>query len=166
MLDSLWDQVNGVFDDIVAHEESPDDPGVLVKDRFEFENRFFILKTFLLEKTQPAQTSPSTSAFNPNASSSSIPHVRLPQITLPRFNDKLHEWVTFRDLYTSIIHWQTDLLAVEKFHYLRSQLEGDALTVIGSLPLTAANYFISWGLLTKRYTNAKALRKRQVQALF
>ncbi|XP_062716167.1 uncharacterized protein LOC134291852 [Aedes albopictus] len=163
-LDCLWDQMNEVIDNIVAHDDSPDDPDAYVKDRLDFENRFFTLKTFLLEKNEPAQNTPSTST--PNTSFGSTPHVRLPQISLPKFGGKLDEWLTFRDLYTSLIHWQVDLPAVEKFHYLRSQLEGEALAVIDSLPLTAANYNVAWDLLTQRFTNSKVLRKRQVQALF
>ncbi|XP_053698496.1 uncharacterized protein LOC128745446 [Sabethes cyaneus] len=172
-LDSLWDNINEAFNEIESHEESPDDPEAFVKDRIEFENRFYTLKSFLQDKIVPAQDSLSASAelnqsIRPtdSATPSNASHVRLPQITLPKFSGKLDEWLTFRDLYTSLIHWQVDLPAVEKFHYLRSQLEGEALAVIDTLPLTAANYTVAWELLTKRYTNSKFLRKRQVQALF
>ncbi|XP_062704364.1 uncharacterized protein LOC134286719 [Aedes albopictus] len=47
-----------------------------------------------------------------------------------------------------------------------SQLEGEALAVIDSLPLTRANYNVAWDLICTRYSNSKILRKRQVQALF
>ncbi|XP_058811177.1 uncharacterized protein LOC131676067 [Topomyia yanbarensis] len=168
-LDRLWDKMNEAIDDVESHDEAPDDTEGFVKDRIDFENRFYELKSFLVDKIKEECD---TSALNQTTRSldnnppGSTHHVRLPQITLPKFSGKIDEWLTFRVLYTSLIHWQADLPEVEKFHYLRSQLEGEALAIIDSLPLTKANYAVAWELLTKRYSNTKVLRKRQVQALF
>ncbi|XP_058457048.1 uncharacterized protein LOC131434397 [Malaya genurostris] len=168
-LDPMWDKMIEALDELESHEETPDNTEDFVKDRIDFENRFYELKSFLVDKIKEDGD---TSALNQttrsldNAPTGSTPHVRLPQITLPKFDGKIDEWLTFRDLYTSLIHWQADLPDIEKFHYLRSQLEGEALAVIDSLPLTKANYTVAWELLTKRYSNTKVLRKRQVQALF
>ncbi|XP_062533726.1 uncharacterized protein LOC134202744 [Armigeres subalbatus] len=108
-LDQLWDRMNENIEEVEAHEESTADPDSFAKVRIDFENRFYNLKSFLLDK---------------------------------------------------------DLPDIEKFHYLRSQLEGEALAVIDSLPLTRANYVVAWELICNRYSNSKTLRKRQVQALF
>lgn len=168
-LDALWDRINENIEEVESHEESTSEPESFVKVRIDFENRFYQLKSFLLDKIR--ENSDET-VLNPiirshdNTHSAPNPHVRLPQITLPKFSGKIDEWQTFRDLYTSLIHWQPDLPEIEKFHYLRSQLEGEALAVIDSLPLTRANYAVAWDLICTRYSNSKILRKRQVQALF
>ncbi|XP_062700062.1 uncharacterized protein LOC134284797 [Aedes albopictus] len=174
-LDILWDRINQSTEEIEAHEDSTAEEESFVKDRVDFENRFYQLKSFLLDTIR--ENSDET-VLNPiarshdNTHSAPNPHVRLPQITLPKFSGKIDEWQTFRDLYTSLIHWQPDLPDIEKFHYqiqyliTRSQLEGEALAVIDSLPLTRANYNVAWDLICTRYSNSKILRKRQVQALF
>ncbi|XP_053685891.1 uncharacterized protein LOC128735430 [Sabethes cyaneus] len=167
-LDRLWDKMNEAIDDVESHEESIEEADSFVKNRIDFENRFYELKAFLVGKQredcdQTVLNQTTRSLDNPPGPT---PHVRLPQITLPKFSGKIDEWLTFRDLFTSLIHRQTDLPEIEKFHYLRSQLEGEALSIIDSLPLIKANYTVAWELLTKRYSNTKVLRKRQVQALF
>ncbi|XP_055542996.1 uncharacterized protein LOC129728573 [Wyeomyia smithii] len=93
-------------------------------------------------------------------------HVRLPQIKLQSFNGDIDEWLSFRDLFTSLIHWKEDLPEVEKFHYLKGCLQGEPKSLIDPLQITRANYQVAWELLLKRYNKCKQLRKRQVQALF
>ena len=95
-----------------------------------------------------------------------VPKVQLPRITLPRFSGDIEEWLAFRDLYVALVHSSAELPTIEKYHYLRSQLDGEALNVISSLPLTPANYTVAWNLLTARYSNKKMLKRKQVQALF
>ncbi|XP_062542191.1 uncharacterized protein LOC134210180 [Armigeres subalbatus] len=95
-----------------------------------------------------------------------LDHVRLPQIKLQSFNGDIDEWISFRDLYTSLIHRKTDLPEVEKFHYLKGCLQGEPKNLIDPLKITKANYQVAWDLLIKRYDNSKLLKKRQVQALF
>lgn len=73
--------------------------------------------------------------------------------------------MSFRDIYTSLIHHKADLPPVEKFHYLKGCLEGEAKALLDPLKITAANYQIAWDTLLKRYNSSKLLRKRQVQAL-
>lgn len=156
-LDRLWDKINEAIDDVESHDETTAEADSFVKDRVDFENRFYELKSFLVSKMheesdQSTLNQTSRSLDNPP---SYTPHVKLPQITLPKFSGKIDEWHTFRDLYTSLIHWQADLPEVEKFHYLRSQLEGEALSVIESLPLTRTNYTIAYGNCCQRGTQTQ-----------
>ncbi|XP_055522662.1 uncharacterized protein LOC129716848 [Wyeomyia smithii] len=95
-----------------------------------------------------------------------VEHVRLPQIKLQTFDGNIDEWLSFRDLYTSLIHCKADLPDVEKFHYLKGCLAGEAKALIDPLSITRANYQIAWDTLTKRYNDSKFLKRRQVQALF
>ncbi|XP_038106934.1 uncharacterized protein LOC119766450 [Culex quinquefasciatus] len=93
-------------------------------------------------------------------------HVRLPQIKLRTFDGNIDEWFSFRDLYSSLIHWKQELPEVEKFHYLKGCLEGEARSLIEPIKITTRNYQVAWDLLLKRYNNSKLLKRRQVQALF
>ncbi|XP_062557494.1 uncharacterized protein LOC134222349 [Armigeres subalbatus] len=61
---------------------------------------------------------------------------------------------------------EQDLPDVEKFHYLKGCLAGEAKALVDPLKITRDNYQVAWQSLLKRYNNSKLLRKKQVQALF
>ncbi|XP_062713379.1 uncharacterized protein LOC134290294 [Aedes albopictus] len=92
--------------------------------------------------------------------------VKLPEIRLPSFGGKIRDWVTFRDMFRSLIHRNQQLTDIDKFTYLRSSLEGEALREIGMIEITAANYIIAWEQLQKRYENKKLIVKAHIDALF
>lgn len=92
--------------------------------------------------------------------------VKLPDIKLPTFNGTHEAWLEFRDLYTSLIHCNSKLREIQKFHYLRAALEGSALQVIKSLEFSAENYETAWELVKNRYENKKLLIHNHLEALF
>lgn len=83
--------------------------------------------------------------------------VRLPKITIPTFSGLYAEWPTFRDLYVSLIHKNESLDNVQKMHYLKGHLSGEAEQLLRHVPITAANYSESWSILNSRYNNKKFL---------
>ena len=66
--------------------------------------------------------------------------VRLPKISLPRFNGNSVRWTSFWDSYQSAIHLNADLSEVNKFNYLRSLLDSTAFDAIARLTLSSGNY--------------------------
>ena len=54
---------------------------------------------------------------------------------------------------------------MQKFNYLRAQLQGDASRVIAGLPLTEANYDHAIKLLTQRYGQSHKIVQAHMQAL-
>lgn len=68
------------------------------------------------------------------------PVVKLPNIELPKFDGNYERWIPFRDLFESLIASNTALPNVQKLHYLRSALTGEAAKVINSLEITNDNY--------------------------
>lgn len=48
---------------------------------------------------------------------------KLPKIELKTFSGDLEDWLSFKNLFTSLIHNVTSLPKVEKLHYLRSVLK-------------------------------------------
>ena len=95
------------------------------------------------------------SADNNNLPINSTPttqtHIRLPKSTLPTFNGNPLKWQTFWDSFTAAVHSNPSLSPVQKFGYLRAQLEGDAARAISGLPLTDDNYVHSVALLRERF---------------
>ncbi|XP_055590154.1 uncharacterized protein LOC129742298 [Uranotaenia lowii] len=167
-LEELWDKVSETSCEIESHDEFLSDVEVFTKERSDFENRFFEVKAFLIER-QREQFNSTVDEISMRHSDSVLPaageHVRLPQIKLQTFNGNVDDWLSFRDLFTSLIHLKHDLPEVEKLHYLKGCLEGEAKSLIDPLKVTKANYQIAWDLLNKRYNNSRVLRKRQVHVL-
>ncbi|XP_053697329.1 uncharacterized protein LOC128744378 [Sabethes cyaneus] len=96
----------------------------------------------------------------------SVSKVKLPEIRLPSFSGQLKEWVTFRDTFCSLIHKNQQLSAMDKFTYLKSSLNGEALQEINSVEMTEANYDVAWITLEQKYENKKLIVKAHLDSLF
>ena len=111
---------------------------------------------------------PSTSSLAPHRLS--IAHgvtsqVKLPKLSIKRFNGDLTKWVTFWDSFSSSIHSNPTLSSVDKFNYLSSLLESSAAEAIAGLTLTAANYNEAIETLKKRFGNPQLIVNRHTEAL-
>jgi hypothetical protein len=92
--------------------------------------------------------------------------VKLPTIQLPKFSGSYDTWLEFRDTFLSLIHDNDGIDEINKFHYLRSSLEGSAAPVIKSFEFSAKNYSLAWQLLCERFDNRRLLIQNHVSALF
>ena len=91
--------------------------------------------------------------------------MRLPKISLPRFNGDPLKWTTFWDSYQSAIHLNPDLNKVDKFNYLRSLLDHTALDSIDGLTLSSANYQQAIDILSKRFSNKQLIISKHMDTL-
>ncbi|XP_043279324.1 uncharacterized protein [Venturia canescens] len=81
----------------------------------------------------------------------------LPRIQLPSFNGEYEDWPRFRDLFLSMIGNDNHLHDVEKLHYLKSTVKGEAEATIKNIPITAENYQRAWQSLANVYENKRLL---------
>ncbi|XP_055613269.1 uncharacterized protein LOC129759772 [Uranotaenia lowii] len=167
-IDDLWEWFGDVLIEIKSHEDFTAGDEIYDKERKEFSDRFYHAKSFLIEKAKERQDSAEVNLTirSEPGHMANVDHVRLPQIKLQSFDGNIDEWLGFRDLYLSLIHWKQELPEVEKFHYLKGCLQGEPKALIDPLQITKTNYTVAWEMLLKRYNNSKQLKKRQVQALF
>ena len=91
--------------------------------------------------------------------------IRLPKLTLPTFSGDPLDWLTFWDSFYAAIHTNPNLSGVQKFSYLKAQLEGDAARTIAGLPLTEGNYTSSITLLEDRYGQRHKIIDAHIRAL-
>ena len=94
-----------------------------------------------------------------------ITKVKLPKLTLKRFNGDLTKWATFWDSFESSIHNNLGLSAVDKFNYLNSLLEGAAAEALSGLQLTGPNYDEAVGILKRRFGNVSAIVSKHMEVL-
>ena len=90
---------------------------------------------------------------------------RLPKLTLPTFGGNPLQFQTFWDSFEAAVHNNDNLTGVQKFHYLRAQLLGDASHVIDNFPLTDLNYHHSVALLKERFGQPYKLVNAHMDAL-
>ena len=74
-------------------------------------------------------------------------------------------WQPFRDSFDAAVHNSPSLSKVQKFNYLRAQLQGDACRVIAGLPLTEDNYDDAIELLSERYGQPHKIVEAHIKAL-
>lgn len=113
-----------------------------------------LLKGSLSQLTKTLVETQSDSGVSKTNSS---PLVKLPKITIPIFSGSYSQWTTFKDLFVSLVHNNNALDNVQKLHYLKTHLTGEAEQLIRHTPISGANYDHCWSLLEQRYNNRKYL---------
>lgn len=165
-LEQKWDEFEDVQNDIEGMEDNEDLLPEHKQIRAAFEETYFEVRAGLARKlTELHATSSTTHAHTPQVPSVQA-SVRLPQINLPEFDGNFQNWLPFHDTYVALIDSSTELTDIQKFHYLRASLKGDALKLIDSYSMSEANYRVAWEVLVERFSNNYLLKKRHLNALF
>lgn len=92
--------------------------------------------------------------------------VKLPKILLPTYSGNYDEWPTFQDLFLSLVHGNNALSDVQKLHYLKSSLKGEAEALLRHVRVTEANYMDAWNTLRQRYGNKRIIVHSLLNRLF
>lgn len=70
---------------------------------------------------------------------------------MPTFSGKYEKWISFRNMFQSMIHQNASLPPVQKMQYLILALKGEAYDIFSSLEASADNYHEAWEMLKERY---------------
>ena len=76
------------------------------------------------------------------------PTIKLPKLEVQKFDGNILRWQEFWDLFEAPIHRNPNLQPVDKFNYLRAELERNASA---GLELTNSNYEVAVNLLQERF---------------
>ncbi|XP_039303533.1 uncharacterized protein LOC120357410 [Solenopsis invicta] len=90
---------------------------------------------------------------------------KLPRISIPQFSGRYEDWPAFRDLFTSLVVRNPSATSVEKLHYLKTSLKGEAEQVTRQLPTTEANFERTWRALVDHYENRRLLVRSYISRL-
>lgn len=99
------------------------------------------------------------------ASTTMMPRSALPRIKLPSFSGDYQSWKSFHDLFTSLIRDNNELSNVEKMHYLKTCVTGEAARLVCNLPVSGDNFTVAWTLLVSRYENKRFLITAQLERI-
>ena len=89
----------------------------------------------------------------------------LPKLRLPTFTGEPLSWQTFWDCFSVAVDSSPTLSGVQKFSYLRAQLQGEAARAVAGFPLTNANYNHSVAILKERFGQTPKIVNAHKQAL-
>nr|CAH7752297.1 unnamed protein product [Callosobruchus chinensis] len=124
------------------------------------------------EKSRSAKSDRSHSGQSHNSNSSAVIHsrqqnfVKLRPIDIPTFDGTPETWLEFRDSFKSMVHENSGLDNIQKYHHLRACLQGKAAQVIKSVDFTADDYPVAYQALLERYDNPRKLIDNHVKSLF
>lgn len=91
---------------------------------------------------------------------------RLPKLTLPMFSGSPLDWLTFwGDSFRAAIHLSPNLSGVQKFNYLKTQLQGDAAEAIEGFPLIDQSYLHAVAIPQDRFGQTHQWIDGHMQAL-
>ncbi|XP_026746090.1 uncharacterized protein LOC113507432 [Trichoplusia ni] len=167
-----FEALHADFDDLQTQiEVLADDADSAFNEREDFDRQFFNLVALTRSLLGVSSNVAGSEAGFKDADSGAHNSfrngfVRLPKIDLPHFDGNYQSWLEFRDTFGSLIHDNRTISDINKFHYLRASLQGNAALIIKNLDFKASHYNIAWNLLCERYNNNRLLVNNHLQALF
>ncbi|CAB3252819.1 unnamed protein product [Arctia plantaginis] len=98
--------------------------------------------------------------------STSTSRVKLPPINIPRFAGNYEDLIRFRNLFTALVNNDERLSNMEKCHYLRSSVCGNAEIAIKNLAVSGSNFERAWSILENRYDNKRIIENNVLNIFF
>uniref|UniRef100_A0A1B0D835 DUF5641 domain-containing protein n=1 Tax=Phlebotomus papatasi TaxID=29031 RepID=A0A1B0D835_PHLPP len=89
---------------------------------------------------------------------------KLKGLAVPEFSGDYSEWISFKNLFTSIIDKNSNLSNSRKLHYLNSYLKGEAKSRISHLPISNVNYNVAWNILMTAYDDLMGIANTHIKA--
>lgn len=171
VLETNWNKFQTKHDSLCQGEFDPIDEDPYIRNKtFERCQEFYIQARAALLSRQddlslPTFPSRSSEALPPNVSICSR-RSSLPRISLPHFSGDYHTWRSFHDLFSSIVVNNSELTDVERMHYLKTSLSGEAAQLVINLPVSGDTFALAWETLIARYENKRVLISAQLDKLF
>ncbi|XP_045455994.1 uncharacterized protein LOC123665778 [Melitaea cinxia] len=143
-------------------------PYFLNEEYYSYEDLYICLKGDLTDLLSNMDSKPkifeesNSSNLLQNAQSS---FAKLPRIQLPTFSGKYEDWPTYQDLFLALVH-NTTINDVQKLHYLKTSVTGEAEMLLRHIKITQDNYKGAWELLKTRFGNKKMIVFSILKRLF
>lgn len=125
------------------------------QDLKSFDDLYFRVKLCASKYAHKMADASSTAPANASQTNQARP--RLPKIDLFQFDGDIENFTTFHETFCSLVHNQTTISNIDKFHYLLSCTKGSALSIVKSIPITSSNYEVVWQSLLDKYKDNRTL---------
>lgn len=81
----------------------------------------------------------------------------LPKLSLQTFDGNYSKWKPFKDMFTALIIQNSALSDVERLHYLKSSLKGDAEQFVSHVSIDSDSFTSTWQNIVQRFENKRVL---------
>lgn len=81
----------------------------------------------------------------------------LPKVKIPNFDGSIETWFPFYENFRVLIHEDNSLSKIEKFNFLNSCLEGEAMELIAGIVISDDGYDNAWELIQEKFGDNKRL---------
>lgn len=176
LLNNMWTSFSKNHQKIAnTYDKSTLDEHVYSKEDvyFKCEEEYTVAKCAMMKKlrefvvqVQPAPQNIQTETPITDNGSVKVCEIKIPTIKIPTFNGSYTEWCSFHDQFSSLIHNNEKLSSVQKLHYLKTNLSGEAATLLKNVTITDENYNHAWSKLLKRYQNKRIIVNAYLSKLF
>ncbi|XP_071580935.1 uncharacterized protein [Temnothorax nylanderi] len=109
---------------------------------------------------------PDSRASVASTDASAYATIKLPEIKLTPFDDEWENWLSFKNVFTELIHNNPQLTDAQRFYYLQSYVIAGSAKQYIDLPITAENYAIAWKQLRDHFDNESRIVKKHVKGLY
>lgn len=169
MITGLWNKIDAANDEIIqgytSEEEVVEAPVVkvaFVAMQQEYERAFKQLDEITVQictrlekisneaevKVQPLQL-PENLVLNTTNKS----NLKLKPINIPTFSGDYKKWISFRSMFDSLIHKSKEFSKLQKLHYLKDSLDGEAERMVSQFDITEESYDAAYEAITERFHN-------------
>ncbi|XP_065088585.1 uncharacterized protein LOC135710063 [Ochlerotatus camptorhynchus] len=104
-----------------------------------------------------------TSVVRNNAAVSPLSDLKLPRMNMPVFSGNFLEWQSFYDLFDSLVHQNPMLKDSQKLYFLKTNLAGEAASLISHLKIEDANYRSALEKLKYRYDKPREIANQHIK---
>lgn len=177
-IEALFLEFDELQNQIECFNESNRDQELNTRDVFEQDfDHYICIAQDLIKANSPSKipgfaSCPSSDLTNKHSNCQNVGQCnsetlgfKLPIIKIPNFDGTYFKWLEFKETFSSLVHENTQIKNIYKFHYLNSYLEGEAARVICNLEVTDKNYCQAWKLLCERFDNKRQLINNHLRSL-
>lgn len=165
-LENCWKQFEKLQTALEDAPQSDEELTLLLKERSDMYDRYCVIKGHLTSSIQDMNSTVIDTKANTTVPVAASPHLHLPKISLPTFDGKVTEWLSFKDRFTAMIASSSDIPDVMKLEYLLASLKGDVSKRFEYVDIAAENYKTTWKALLERYDNIRSLKREYFKAIF
>ncbi|XP_050503546.1 uncharacterized protein LOC126882616 [Diabrotica virgifera virgifera] len=147
------------YNDICNKIDTHKNADMHTENREEVENKHFSAMSRIdgkLAQFSKVNSSPSVPSQYQHGNHANF-NVRLPPVSVPIYHGEPSKWVSFYQLFSSIIKDNQTLTKAQKLIYLKSSLRGEPLNLIDSLDVTNENFDLAIDILERKYDNCLAI---------
>lgn len=163
-VEEYWSEYKSAHGELVrniAKDKSDQIPYFAKEEFYDHEELYIALKSELMDLLS-LQVGVSGSMHGDTQQ----PRVVLPKIHIPTYSGQYEDWWSFHDLFNTLVHTNESLNNVQKIHYLKTALTGEAASILKHIQVTDSNYEEAWNILKRRYGNKRITVNAIMNRLF